>query len=383
MYKLLILFLFISMPFYGQQSNDYSSIDSLSYNYFATKNWDKLLEISKVAKENNIDFKHLQQRVGFAYFSMGDYFSAQKHYEKALKFDAYDNDTRTYLYYCGLYTANPVNARFHAGKLVDKTQEAIQFKPFALLSLLDFEYNYKSNNSGTRSNPTYLRGGVGTNLSPNLNLYQSMSSYSQDIETYSVKQNEYYALMGWTASPHLVINAAYHYINAQIDSSVYSNNHKGYMGFVKASGTLNRFDVGVSGSLLNNYSGYTSQIGLQAGVQLPGKAKIYLQSSLYSLTDSTNNRIIFSQSIGGLVFKKLWLKGSVTLGNLKNYTDNNGLYVYNSIDPTTFRTAASSFWKVSPHLTLFGNYTYDIKNITDINTNYNQHSFSTGIIWNL
>jgi len=383
MYKLSIVFLFISMPFYGQQNYSFSLIDSLSYNYFVTQKWDKLIEISKEAKANDIDFKHLQQRVGYAYFSLGNYFAAQHHYEKALKFDAYDIDTRTYLYYCGLYTANNANARYHAGKLPLKNSEAIDFKPFGLVHLFDFEYNYKANSSINRSNPIYLRAGVGSNLGSRLSLYQSMSTYSQDIDTYSIKQNEYFASMGWTASPHLVINAAYHYINAQIDSSVYTTNYKGNLGFIKLSSTFNRFDVGLSGSLLNNYSGYTSQIGLQAGVQLPGKANIYLQSSLYSLTDSTSNRIIFSQSIGGLVFKKLWLKGSVTLGNLKNYSDNNGLYVYNSIDPTTFRTAASSFWKVSPHLTLFGNYTYDIKNITDINTNYNQHSFSTGIIWNI
>jgi tetratricopeptide (TPR) repeat protein len=383
MYKLSIILLFISLPFYAQQNYTFSSIDSLSYNYFINKNWDKIIEISKVAEENNIDFKYLQQRVGYAHFALGNYFAAQHHYEKALKFDEYDTDTRTYLYYCGLYTSNISNARFHADKLPLKNKEAIDFKPFGLVSLFDFEYNFKANNSGSRSNPNYLRAGIGSNLSSRLSLYQSMSTYSQDIDTYSVKQDEYFALMGWTVSPHLVINAAYHYINAQIDSSIYTSNYIGNLGFIKLSSTFNRFDVGFSGSILNNYSGYTSQIGLQAGVQLPGKANLYLQSSLYTLTDSTSNRIVFSQSIGGLVFKKLWLKGSVTLGNLKNYTDNNGLYVYNSIDPTIFRSALSAFWKLSPHLTLFGNYTYDIKNITNINTNYNQHSFSTGIIWNI
>jgi tetratricopeptide (TPR) repeat protein len=383
MYKLLIVFLFISLPFYAQQSYNFSSVDSLSYNYYINGNWEKLFEISKVAELNNINFKFLQQRVGYAYFLKGDYFSAQFHYEKALKFDEYDVDTRTYLYYCGLYTTNIANARFHANKLPLKKKEAIHFKPFVLVNMLDFEYNYKANNSGTRSNPNYLRAGIGSSLSSRFNLYQSMSTYSQDIDTYSVKQNEYFALMSWATTPHIVINAAYHYIDAQIDSAIYTSNFIGNLGFIKLSSTFNRFDIGLSGSLLNNYSGYTSQIGLQAGVQLPGKANIYLQSSLYSLTDSTNNRLVFSQSIGGYVLKKLWLKGIVTIGNLKNYSDNNGLYVYNSVDPTTFRTAASTFWMVSPHITLFGNYTYDIKHINDLNINYNQHSFSTGIIWNI
>ncbi len=96
-----------------------------------------------------------------------------------------------------------------------------------------------------------------------------------------------------------------------------------------------------------------------------------------------SNRIVFSQSIGTLVFKKLWLRGSVTLGNLKNFADNNGLYIYNSIDPTTFRTAYCAFWTQSKHIIVFGNYTFDKKNIIDKKINYIQHSCSTGIIWKI
>ena len=274
-------------------------------------------------------------------------------------------------------------SRYHADKLPLKLKNALNFKSFSLASLLDFEYNYKSNNSILRSNPNYIRAGLGTNFNSKLSFYQSLSTYSQTLDTYSVKQDEYFALLGWTLSPHIVLNTAYHYINAKIDSAIYSTNYKGNMGLVKLTTTIKRFDFGLSGSLLNNYSGYTGQIGLQAGVHLPGNANIYLQSSIYSLSDSTSNRIVFSQSIGTLVFKKLWLKGSVTFGNLKNFADNNGLYIYNSIDPTTFRTAYSAYWTQSSHITFFGNYTYDKKSIIDKKTNYNQHTFSTGIIWKI
>ncbi len=282
MYKVLITFLFISQPFYAQQANNYARIDSLSYTYFINGNWDKLIEISKDAERINLDFKYLQQRVGFAYFSKGDYFSAQYHYEKALKFDAYDVNTLTYLYYCGQYTVNETNARYYAKKLPLELKKSLKIKSFSLVNLLDFEYNFKSNSSNLRSNTNYIRIGIHSYLNSRLNIYQSLSTYSQTIDSYSVKQDEYFALLDWTLSPHIVVSAGYHYINAKIDSSINTTNYKGNMGLIKLTTTFNRFDFGLSAMLLNNYSGYTSQISLQAGAHLPGNANMYLQSSIYS-----------------------------------------------------------------------------------------------------
>jgi len=79
----------------------------------------------------------------------------------------------------------------------------------------------------------------------------------------------------------------------------------------------------------------------------------------------------------------LWLEGTVTVGNLKNYNDNNGMYLYNTLDPTIFRVGLSAFISLSKNITFVGNYTYDTKQIEFTNIKYNQHSISGGIIWKL
>ncbi|HET7732348.1 MAG TPA: hypothetical protein VFK73_00820, partial [Paludibacter sp.] len=89
------------------------------------------------------------------------------------------------------------------------------------------------------------------------------------------------------------------------------------------------------------------------------------------------------QTASALLFKKLGVEGNITWGNLNNFSDNNGLYIYNSLDPTTFRTGLTAYWYLLPKISLFGNYTYDTKLIEESNTNYNQHSFSGGIIWKI
>ncbi|MCX6239302.1 MAG: hypothetical protein NTY07_17400 [Bacteroidia bacterium] len=146
---------------------------------------------------------------------------------------------------------------------------------------------------------------------------------------------------------------------------------------------MNRFSLGLNGSILNDDEGNCEQIGLQAGVTLPGKSNVYFKSSLSGIIETGNNRPIFSQSVGARLTKTIWAEGNVTLGNLKNYNDHNALYVYNSIDPTTFRTGLTLFWYLGKRVTLFGNYSYDTKQIENTQNNYKQYSFSGGTIWKL
>ena len=84
-----------------------------------------------------------------------------------------------------------------------------------------------------------------------------------------------------------------------------------------------------------------------------------------------------------MIGRKLWLQGALTLGNLNNFVDNDGLYLYNSIDYTTFRAGASAYLYLNNHLTFFTNYTYDKKQTTETQYLYNQHSISGGLIWKI
>jgi hypothetical protein len=129
----------------------------------------------------------------------------------------------------------------------------------------------------------------------------------------------------------------------------------------------------------------TKQFGIQAGVSLPGAQHIYLNSSFTRLQQPGNKRYIFGQSIGGQVNNKLWMDGNIIFGDLTNYNDNKGLYIYNSGDATKFRIGFTLFYNLNSKISLIGNYTYDKKQITNTNTttNYYQQSFSGGIKWKL
>ena len=390
-------------------------VDSLTYQYYINGKWDELIKTGKLAIKQKIDYKRLRQRLGYACFMKADYYEAMKHYEAALGFDKSDIDIRIYLYYCGLYTGNESYARYHVSQLPEEIRKSFAAKQFKLIDAVDLEYNYKSNDSRTRTsdkqtrtNPSYWRIGCSTKIGYQLSLYQAFSNYSQRLDSTGteynffkrsvINQNEYYVSLNWKPDIQFDFMLGYHYINTKISDSMSYKiplidvNRKdtfiqtGNMFFGKVAFRYNRFDIGLSASLLNYSKVLTQQYTLQAAVTLPGTLGIKLKSTVDVMLDNEARRLIFSESAGFIPLKKVWIEGNLTLGNLNNFADYNGLYLLNSKDPTIFKTGASIFWQVLNKVSIFGNYGYDIKELkgaNNTNTNYNQHSFSGGIIWKI
>ncbi len=380
MYRILIVgLLFVFTNTLSAQDNyNYSSSDSVSYQYFLNGNWDKLIESTEVILKQGIDFKTLRQRLGYAYFVKTDYVEASIQYKYAYEFDKTDRLTISYLYYSYLNSGNQILANYYAQKLPAETQAELHLKSFRLVDAMDFEYNYKTAYSDIRSAPNYLRMGLNSQLTYNLNYYQTISNYKQVFYSiYNTVQNEYFGLLNFTATEHLSLLAGYHYINTKVDSTAY----KSQLFLGKVVYRLNRFDFGLSYSTYKTDFGNTNQIGFRFGALLPGKHNIYLSSTIFHLSDTVSSGWVFNQTAGVLLTKKLWAEGSVTLGNLKNFVDLNGLYVYNSLDPTTFRIGLSLYYYLNKRLTLYSNYTFSKKNIVDYDLNYTQHSITGGIIW--
>ncbi len=410
MYKLLIIILLISTHLNAQNTADEQKIDSLSYSYYLSGDWKQLIEIGKVAKQKNVAFKYLHQRLGYANFMLGNYYASQKQYEKALQFDKNDVTTQTYLYYCSSYLGNETAARYQISQFPQELKKSFGVSSYKLIDAIDGEYNYKTGYE-KRSAPNFYRLGLSSKLSYRLNLYQSFSSYSQAADTTRVKQNEYIGILNWSVNSHTNLTVGYHTLNSNVVSNTFNikndtsyvlnviqhrntmviksnttpvsniTDYPGNLFYSKLAYNIDRFDFALSASIFNYGNMNTKQFGIQAGVVLAGTSAIYLKSSLYNLTDFYTTRFVFSQSVGGFITKKLWCTGSITLGNLNNYTDNNGLYIYNSIDPTVFRTGLSLFWNIAPKITIYSNYSFDKKQINNDNTKYHQHSISGGFIW--
>lgn len=368
----------------ANQTGNVSGVDSLSYEYYLKGNWKQLIELGKKANKEGVNFKFLQQRMGFAYFMLGDYYNSIRYYKNSLKFDPYDQISHTYLYYSALNVANKTMARYHLSKLKEENRKYFDEKKYKLPDFVDLEYNYKMNNYALRSDPQYKRLGINIQPGYRLNLYQSVSTFSQITElTNQTIQNEYFASLNYSVFSATNLNFAYHYVGTKYSASTDTLNISGNILFARLSQNWRRFDFSLSQSVFSNDYNNASQSGFQIGYSFPAKLRIYAKSSLYLMNEYDSTRLIFNQTAGALIGKKLWLQGSITLGNLNNFTDNDGLYLYNSMDYTTFRVGGSAFFYWGKHLTLFTNYTFDKKQTIETLYQYKQHSISGGLIWKI
>lgn len=372
----------------GQKEHDYHYYDSVTYSLYLSGKWNELIGIGNEAISKGIDYKYLRQRIGYASFANGDYFTSRSDFEKALLFDSYDQFTLEYLYYSDLYTGKEKYSGVIERKLSRKLTESLGIRTSAALESIEMEYNFKFAGTSYRSHPQYYRVGVGSKISPRFSLYQSFSKYTQQAElqlsgtdeTINVRQLEYYSLLNILISRNLIVRGGYHYLH---NSSVTSDLN-GSLFLISLAPDLNRISFELSGSALNMASENIFQAGVQAGYTFPGKSGFYLTSNLSGLFQSESNNLIFSQKTGFRMLKKVWLEGNASFGRMLNYSDFNGLYVFNSIDPLILKSGISGFIPVGKRISLWANYSWERKEFYENSSfHYNQFSYLGGIRWKL
>ena len=381
MYKYLILgFLLLPVLSFSQDKLNFQRADSLSYSYFQKGEWGKLKILLQQAFKEEIDSKFMRQRAGYAFFITGDFTSARIQYEKALEFDQADEVTREYLYYAALNSGSE-ETRLLAENLPASVATRLGVKRYHPIDRIDTEFNLKTNQTTTRSNQMYYRFGLSSEIGYRFSLYQAYAYYEQTINKEITKQPEYLVLLKYTLSPVFQAKAAYHLLASNAASISYPGN----LGFIGLSAQWNRFSLEANTSLLKTTLATTLQTGIQGGIVLPGKANLYLNSAVFGMYESATYRTIFSETAGLKCTGNLWAEGNLTIGNLKNYSTYNSLYVYNSVDPSIFRTGFSLVYFLGKHLSILGNFTFDQQKIesSSVNNLYYQYSYSGGLKWKL
>lgn len=385
---IIIMLLTAQMALKAQSRLDYGYVDSVTYSCYLTGNWDKVIALGSEALNQNIDYKYLRQRIGYAYYSKGDFMKSQKHFKKAYYLDSYDYFTLEYLYYSYLYSGQEDAAALAGGKMNKDLRKILSINLFKPVESVSAEYNFKYAGTSLRTNPQYINFGFSSRLGSRIGLYQMISKYKQTITVQlpfrnsyiNDEQFEYYVLLRVSLTPNLLIKSAYHYLNTTYSISNTSSSLF-YAGISTLSSNLL---LGFDASIRSTDQEYIKQFGLQAGVNTLGPRKIYLTGYLSLLEESGNNRIIFTQKAGLNITKKLWLEGNVMLGNLNNFADYSAMYIFNSIDPTTFRAGTTLYFYSGKHISIWLNFAYEKKQFyEDLNYNYNQFSYLGGIKWKI
>jgi hypothetical protein len=177
--------------------------------------------------------------------------------------------------------------------------------------------------------------------------------------------------------PHWQLKVYGHYVNTPFNNLIYQNWIAG--GAVKYI----RSYVQMQGSYFNGVITDTSfqQIDLNIEYQPKGDSRVYGITTLNAQQRNNQHQFNLKQVVGVKLLSNLWIEGNITLGQFSNRLENEGLYVYNAVDPNQQKWGVTGYWNPGKHIQLKAGYLYEQRKFFLDNNLFTQHSLNSSITW--
>lgn len=369
----------------AQDTSAYESALSHTYSLYEKGEWKALLQYGKNYLQREPDFILLRLRMGYAAFMTGNYSEALIQYAAVLKKDSYNETAHYYSWLCRRYLNQPEQAGAHLKYLPASVKEQEKIKPVAITKAAA-EVSFKSTPQPGRGNGLYTRADLYTRLSPGIHMQHSFALFNQTIaepklaavinnNRIAINQREYFNKTLINLSTRWQLIGAYHYLYTPFNNYIYHNQVA--LAGLRYNGTC--FSVqadAVFGSLTD-----TSISQLNARVEwLPkGNLDWYLFTTVSIRSRNGLSAVNVKPVVGAKLMNKLWLEGNATLGTFSNMVENDGLYVYNAIDPNQVKLGATAYITLGSRYTAQIGYTFEKRILFQTKQSFQQHSITGGI----
>ena len=365
----------------AQDQPDFNRINNESYRLYVIQEWDSLISMGKEALKQDIDYYYLRIRLGIAYYTKKNFKKASIHFTKAIAMNQGDPVAMEYLYYSSHLSGNQEQAKHVRNRF--KGDLALKLPPQKgkFMEEIGAEYLYHhSMNEDLFTNPDQLFTGLPqgvqyitrnfsnaaihmtSSISPGFSLIQSYTylskhnhfyyndgTYQLQVSDQHVYQHQYGISPLFTTPSGFTIRPVFHLINMHFQSPVViSQGYQGGssqvglayftdndfvtgLGFRKGLGTVD-LHLGAYYSTLNNAEQVQNRLGVTWYPK--GNLNLYVGTFLnshYELKEGEGLfRTIPELLMGYAIAEKVWLDLKIAMGEMKNYTENNGMIVYNS-----------------------------------------------------
>ncbi len=421
------------------QETGFRYSDSITYQLYMQKSWDDLIKTGKEAIGDGHDYYYMRMRLGIAYLEKKNYGNAAIQFKKALLFNQNDQVALEYLFYAHLYSGRYTQAWAVLSGLQTSNRERVikesnikkntitieTFYNDALtdnitkqpeLYLADPEPGTQSITTRFINNSIYLFHITGkrtsyfhsfTNLIKDNYFHYFDGSFRADLISQRVIQNQYYGRLGffgpsgWTISPSIhLLTAGYPliYFSSTGSASTYRDRSGGFAGGLGITRTGDFLTL--SGEVVYSSLNKTKQLqgSLSITAYPAGNRNLYFGGSFTMVSDhwspETSSRFIPGFIAGFSVNEKIWFEFSGSKGEMKNYSENVGMIIFNSTDYLTEKYSGKiiiPFYRAgftlfagagrsassSEFLPLPGETGIDMNKI-----NYKSYSITGGISWN-
>ena len=432
----LILYFLIS-PFSFADKTEQIDYETITLRLYYEQKWDSLLMIGEEAISKDYDYFFMRTRVGRAAFEKQLYIKAAKHFEKALEFNENDAFSIEYLYYSYRYSGREAEARFLLSQLPDYLSRPLG-KPDRMpvlyietgpaftnhLSTYDKKHQKPPGSYSEvylNRNSQYLLAGIvqPVNYRIRINAAAALLNFNKErivnitgldslSGDYSVKQWEAYFSPTLNLNKKLSISPAFRLIGISHENPLQSEDTI-VQKLIGPQGMKSYNDYAAGGEIAYSTPYLTYSIGAWMihvdntdNTQLSGNIfarplgnlNFYTSTtiSLNSFKDTT--RFLVNQMIGGRVYKKLWGEAFFTWGDLSNTGEQNIQVVYNAFEKIKYRAGTRLILNVNNYLKISLRYQIFFKEGTELfypdaskfrifSYNYQSHSITGGITWNL
>lgn len=439
---LLPLLVFLAFHAIGQNQADILKVDTVTYALWQKGDWKNLIKVGKQALNSSIDFYYLRVRMGIAYYETKNYHAAIYHLEKAYQISQQESYLKEYLYYSYLFAGRSMESRIIYSTADSLLKKRIGYKKKNFIDEISLEYghrivvddkaienfptDYTAPNDGfqeiTRSLNTFnigLRHIVFRKFSLN-HAYTNIQKESfkhllvngtiEEIDNSKTSINQYYLSGNSRVGKSLNLLYGIHFLNIRypveipyfsqgnIFTTTETISQTDLVGFMSFYKDLKYFTLGASGSFANLNSAVQAQGDLSLALYPLGNLNLYavstasFQRELYS-NRKYNDELIFNQLIGLKTLNFLWFEGHITFGNLSNFVTNDGASVFNGIGIIKQNFGGRAIVLINPKLNFKISYTYsqiESSFIESLNVDkkhnpieYNNHSITGGLVWNL
>jgi len=241
--KLLFIFCFIVL-LHPIKAQNFSEIDSRTYQFYLDKDWYELIRTGKAALKLDIDYYYLRMRIGIAFYEKKNFKSSQSHFRKALDFNDSDPVASEYLYYAYLFGGQTQQAAMLYENFQASLKKKIPAPDLKTVDRISIEYLYnKTRTDEFVNDPANFDGlpygfQIITRNYQNLNLRLSHHMhpgisfshaytflgknnyyYYDDgfdrfgVDGQEVRQHQYYLSPSFTTRKGMVISPSFHFLH--------------------------------------------------------------------------------------------------------------------------------------------------------------------------
>src|SRR6218665_2764188 len=435
----LILFAFFLIGLTALQAQEEPlnsvTVESRSYQLYLDKNWKELCSFGNKAIAQDFDYYFLRLRIGIAYFERTDYYMAEKHFKKALGFNASDPLSQEYLYYCYLYTSRYEDAKWLSKSFSDELAKRLGTDHGSPVTYMGFEGGMKIPSARDTFNVgKFFQVGLGHYIFKRISFYHSFNYYNQQsyASTHSgnvalnpqnhydtIQRRQYHVAKGTQLHYFLkanipfknnfLLSASAHYLpdfttNENYDTTrtvheappagmpkppvdvsdtlvTNKKNHPSYLVTLALRKRIAHIEVwlGFTYNHVDVVTQYQENIGIEYHPTGNDKLAFGINGYMHTENSFAKNSYAVAPYVSFRPVNKLTVGLDYMYNTDNNIVEFSGYYVNNSRFFTKYRSAVSLPYQSSSKLIVYGNYAYEHKYVSGNNFDFNNNIFLIGI----